>query len=50
MSIEIIEDSKGNEVIVITNEDGTTVSMLKSHYDELEAAKTEVKADEAKTK
>lgn len=49
MNIEIIEDSKGNEVVVITNEDGTTVSMTKAYYDELEAAKA-AKADEAKTK
>jgi len=49
MSIEIIEDSKGNEVVVITNDDGTTVSMTKDYYDELEAAKA-IGADEAKTK
>jgi hypothetical protein len=38
MTLEILEDSKGNEVVFITNEDGTTTSMLKSHYDELQAA------------
>jgi hypothetical protein len=39
MTFEILEDSKGNEVVFITNEDGTTLSMLKSTWDELEAAK-----------
>jgi hypothetical protein len=39
MTLELIEDSKGNEVVFITNEDGTTLSMLKSTWDELEAAK-----------
>lgn len=34
MKLEILEDSKGNEVVFITNEDGTTLSMLKSIYDE----------------
>lgn len=38
MTLEILEDSKGNEVVFITNEDGTTLSMLKSTWDELEAA------------
>ena len=33
MKLEILEDSKGNEVVFITNEDGTTLSMLKSTYD-----------------
>lgn len=37
MTLEILEDSKGNEVVFITNEDGTTLSMLKSYYDELKA-------------
>ena len=41
--MEIITDQYGNEVVFITNEDGTTLSMLKSTYDEL-------KANEAKTK
>ena len=39
MTLELIEDSKGNEVVFITNEDGTTLSMLKSTWDKLEAAK-----------
>lgn len=39
MTMEILEDSKGNEVAFITNEDGTTLSMLKSTWDELEAQK-----------
>jgi hypothetical protein len=37
MTLEIFEDSKGNEVVFITNEDGTTLSMLKSEYDRREA-------------
>jgi hypothetical protein len=49
MTLEILQDSKGNEVVLITNENGTTLSMSKAHYDDVEAAK-EVKADEAKTK
>ena len=35
MSLEILQDSKGNDVVFITNEDGTTLSMLKSTYDTL---------------
>ena len=36
MSIEIIQDEKYNqEVVFITNEDGTTLSMPKSYYDTL---------------
>jgi len=42
----ITKDKYGIEIVFIENEDGTGISMLKSHYDELEAAK----ADEAKTK
>jgi hypothetical protein len=33
MTLEILEDSKGNEVVFITSEDGTTLSMLKEEYD-----------------
>jgi len=36
MTLQILEDSKGNEVVFIINEDGTTLSMLKSYYDELQ--------------
>jgi hypothetical protein len=31
--MEIITDRFGNEVVFITNEDGSTVSMLKSTYE-----------------
>jgi hypothetical protein len=34
------------QIVIITNEDGSETSMTKARYDELEAAK----ADEAKTK
>jgi hypothetical protein len=37
MTLEILGDSKGNEVVFITNEDGTTLSMLKTEYDRREA-------------
>jgi hypothetical protein len=37
--MEILTDLQGNEIVFITNEDGTTLSMLKSTWDELEAAK-----------
>jgi hypothetical protein len=37
MTLEILQDSKGNEVVFITNEDGTTISMLKSTYDAMQA-------------
>jgi len=37
MSIEILQDSKGNDVAFITNDDGTTQSMLKTTYDTLAA-------------
>ena len=41
MTLEIIKDEKtGVEIAYIVNDDGTTVSMLKSTYDEqLKAAK-----------
>jgi hypothetical protein len=36
--IEIItEERSGEEIVVITNDDGTTVSMLKSIYDKQQA-------------
>lgn len=36
--MEIIKDElSGLDIVIITNEDGTTVSMLKSTYDELKA-------------
>jgi hypothetical protein len=37
MTLEILGDSKGNEVVFITNEDGTTLSMLKAEYDRQQA-------------
>jgi hypothetical protein len=39
MTMEIFTDSLGLEVVFITNEDGTTLSMPKAVWDELEAAK-----------
>ena len=36
--IEIItEERSGEEIVIITNDDGTTVSMLKSFYDKQQA-------------
>jgi hypothetical protein len=35
----IIDEMTGKEIVFITNEDGSTLSMLKSTWDELEAAK-----------
>jgi hypothetical protein len=36
--MEIIKDIlSGEEIVVITNEDGTTLSMLKSEYDRRQA-------------
>ena len=37
------QNTLGEDCLLIDNEDGTTASMTKAHYDELEAAK-EVKA------
>ena len=37
MKLEILEDSKGNEVVFIINDDGTTLSMLKEEYDRRQA-------------
>jgi hypothetical protein len=36
--IEIIIDRYSNEFVIITNEDGSTLSMLKSTYDEQQKA------------
>ena len=42
--MEIIKDQlSGLDIVIITNEDGTTLSMLKSTYDELKA--NEAKAE-----
>ena len=35
----ITEEKTGIEVVLITNEDETTISMLKTTYDKLEAEK-----------
>ena len=35
--IENLKDSFGSDIVLITNEDGSTISMLKSTYDELQA-------------
>jgi hypothetical protein len=37
MIMEIIKDTYGNDVVFITNEDGTTLSMLKSTYEKQQA-------------
>jgi hypothetical protein len=42
MTVTFETNPSGDEVAIIVNEDGTTISMLKSTYDEL-------KANEAKT-
>ena len=36
--MEIIKDTNGKDLVFITNEDGSTLSMLKSTYDEQQAA------------
>jgi hypothetical protein len=36
-NMEIIKNQFGTEVVIITNEDGSTLSMLKSTYDEQQA-------------
>jgi hypothetical protein len=42
--MEIIKDElTGIETVFIVNEDGTTISMLKSTYDELNANEAEAK-------
>jgi len=49
--MEIITDQYGNEVVFITNEDGTTLSMLKTEYDRRQAEQsTPSVTNEAKTK
>jgi hypothetical protein len=35
--MEIIKDSYGNDIVFIINNDGSTLSMFKSTYDELQA-------------
>ena len=41
--MEIIKDERsGEDIVIITNEDGTTVSMLKSTYDEMQANEAKV--------
>jgi hypothetical protein len=51
MTLEILEDSRGNEVVFITNEDGTTTSMLKSTYEAQQAEQsTPIVKDEPATK
>ncbi len=43
-NMEIIKDElTGIETVFIVNEDGTTISMLKSTYDELNANEAEAK-------
>jgi hypothetical protein len=42
--MEIIKDElTGIETVFIVNEDGTTISMLKSTYDELKANEAKIK-------
>jgi hypothetical protein len=42
MTLEIITDEKtGADIVYIVNEDGTTLSMLKSTYDAQQAALNE---------
>jgi hypothetical protein len=36
----IIDQLTGEEIVFITNEDGTTLSMTKANYDELKANET----------
>jgi len=43
-NMEIIKDElTGIETVFIVNEDGTTISMLKSTYDELKANEAKIK-------
>lgn len=49
MKIEIILDFIGNEVIIITNEDGSKVSMLKETYDAQQAAQATLVTESAPT-
>jgi hypothetical protein len=41
--MKIIQDTVGNDYVFITNEDGSTFSMLKSTYDEMIAQQEENK-------
>jgi hypothetical protein len=45
MTLKILEDSKGNEVVFITNEDGTTLSMSKAEYDRQQAEQSTLGPD-----
>ena len=48
--MEIIKDEKtGLEFVFITNEDGTTLSMLKSTYDAQQAAQSTLVTESAPT-
>jgi len=38
--IENLKDSFGSNIVLITNEDGSTTSMLKSTYDAMQAAQS----------
>ena len=38
MTIEILQNLNNEDVVIITNEDGSQISMLKSTYDEQQAA------------
>ena len=49
-NIKFIKNQDGDDFVIIDRGNGEFTSMTKAHYDELEAAKAEVKADEAKTK
>ena len=40
------QNSSGEDCLLIDNEDGTTTSMSKAHYEELEAAKNDAKQSE----
>lgn len=48
--VTFVTDESGIEHAIIDRGNGEFTSMTKAHYDELEVAKAEVKADEAKTK
>jgi hypothetical protein len=47
--MEIIKDQRsGEDIVIITNEDGTTLSMLKTEYDRRQAEQsTPMVSDEA---
>lgn len=49
--IETITDNYGNEVVFITNENASTLSMSKAEYDRRQTEQsTPILSDEAKTK